>query len=107
MIALEISLNNEKIVTAGIKEDNTLTTILKSSVKSEEYKLSLLVQGIVSDLSKGLTYNWEMPKISIGDTISLKIVDIPIEEIDEGNKLEISKDTLNSIIDKTKDSLNP
>ncbi|UBF26432.1 hypothetical protein K9N68_33880 [Kovacikia minuta CCNUW1] len=86
MLAFEVSINANRVCTAGIDDYGVLTSILTwvkrqpDILESDRFEeLTLDVGGLLSNVNESLS--WLKPEVSIGDSITIKIVDI--EQVDE------------------------
>ena len=73
MIAFEISINGKNVCVAGVA--NGLTSAMISRVEDGTDLVDLHVTGTVDPAGDPHSCAWEMPFVTIGDVVSIKIVD--------------------------------
>jgi hypothetical protein len=99
MIAIEVDVNGKRQCLAGAIELTTLSValFLKGHLASDgkDVRSNLHIGGVAIDgnqtIQRHMTWGAGIPKIAVGDTISIRIIDVPpqtAEAPDCNNELE-------------------
>jgi len=75
MRAFEVSVNGERLCSAGIGDDGVLTTIVSWLARPSGGSMHLEVGGLISQTKEHVTWVRQKP-LSLGDTVQVKIVEI-------------------------------
>lgn len=91
MIAFQIELNGQQLCIAGVDDQGVLTAI--TSHKASNQRLFLNVGGLLSHPERAHA-SWSKQSLSIGDQISIKVVDVDPDTISQPVEKTIEQDDL-------------
>lgn len=89
MIAFEVSHNGRVLFTAGLADQQVLSFLLNYRAKAEDAPLSASTRAVPpGDPFAMKAMNWSMPVVQVGDTLQIRLVDLPPEVLTPGETVE-------------------
>jgi len=91
MIAFEISHNGQVLFTAGLADQRVLSFILSYRAQADDSPLQASARAVPpgDPFDVHATSQWKLPAVRVGDTLQIRIVDLPPEALTPGQAVEV------------------